>query len=376
MPPNTTPPPEPVPEQPAPKGTSPLEIMKRPLVLVLVGLGALVIIIGAALAFFTPLSDMKRKEPLHVGILQNVKHLDQIVDGFKQGLTEAGYEEGVDIVYDYQNADGSSTKAESITREFLTRNVDLILAVTSPAVEAAWKAMEEEGKSVPIVFTNGLGLVESGFLASYESSGKNVTGVVPDDIEVTVKKLEFLKAINPDAKNFGVFFGSPPPSGATAGTLNALREQAPKLGLRIVEYPVTVPAAQSTAEITRIAQTIKPGDIDAIITIPDVVSNFQNNPKVLIELGKRVKAPVSFLTAPRVIEGGLLAYSQDYIVFGKQAAAMADKIFKGVRPEDIPIETSKKNLLIINLKTAKEMGLTIPESLLFVADQVIPAETP
>src|SRR3989344_4501 len=323
MPPNTTPPPEPVPEQPAPKGTSPLEIMKRPLVLV--GLGTLVILVGAALAFFTPLSDMKRKEPFHVGILQNVKHLDQIVDGFKQGLTEAGYEEGVDIVYDYQNADGSSTKAESITREFLTRNVDLILAVTSPAVEAAWKAMEEEGKSVPIVFTNGLGLVESGFLASYESSGKNVTGVVPDDIEVTVKKLEFLKAINPDAKNFGVFFGSPPPSGATAGTLNALREQAPKL---------------------------------------------------VIELGKRVKAPVFFLTAPRVIEGGLLAYSQDYIVFGKQAAAMADKIFKGVRPEDIPIETSKKNLLIINLKTAKEMGLTIPESLLFVANQVIPAETP
>src|SRR3989338_9388570 len=164
MPPNTTPPPEPVPEQPVPKGTTPLEIVKRPLVLA--GLGALVVLIGAAFAFFTPLSDMKRTEPFHVGILQNVKHLDQIVDGFKQGLTEAGYKEGVDIIYDYQNADGSGAKAESITREFLTRNVDLILAVTSPAVEAAWKAMEEEGKSVPIVFTNGLGLVQGGFLPS------------------------------------------------------------------------------------------------------------------------------------------------------------------------------------------------------------------
>src|SRR3989344_7710430 len=126
MPPNTTPPPEPVSEQPVTEGTTPLEIMKRPLVLV--GLGALVIRVGATLAFFTPLSDMKRTEPFHVGILQNVKHLDQIVDGFKQGLTEAGYKEGVDIIYDYQNADGSSAKAESITREFLTHNVDLILA--------------------------------------------------------------------------------------------------------------------------------------------------------------------------------------------------------------------------------------------------------
>ena len=107
-----------------------------------------------------------------------------------------------------------------------------------------------------------------------------------------------------------------------------------------------------------------------------MVSNYQDNPKIQIALSKRIKAPIYFLTVPRVFEGGLLSYSQDYIVFGKQAAAQAAKIFTGTDPKDIPLETSKQNLLVINLKTAKEMGLTVPESLIFVANQVIPAEAP
>jgi putative tryptophan/tyrosine transport system substrate-binding protein len=337
-------------------------------VLVLVALGALY--------WFTPLfsGTQKVEEPLTVGVIQYVKHLDPVVEGFKQGLTELGYEEGVDIVYEYQSADGDAAKAKQFALGYLEKDVDLILTITSAALEPAWQATQEVGKNTPIVFTNGPGIVESGLADSYQSSGKNFTGVVPDDIEVTLKKLEFMKQIQPEATKVGVFFGSPTPPGATTEAIKALREQAPKLGLTLVEYPIMAPPPQSPAAVQKIADGIKMGEVDAFVTIPDGTSSYQDNPLIQIALSKRIKAPIYFLTVPRVFQGGLLSYSQDYTESGKRAAAMADKIFKGTDPKDIPIEASKKNLLIINLKTAKEMGLTIPDSLLFVADQVIPAD--
>ncbi len=320
-------------------------------------------------------SEAVRAEPLKVGIVQNVKHLDQVVDGFKQGLSELGYADGTDVVYEYQNANGDSELAKTIAKEYIAQGVDLFLVVTEQAAKAVYAATQEAGVEIPIVFTNGLGMVETGFLESYASSGTYVTGVVPDDVDVTIKKLEFLKQIDPDAKRVGVFYSSLVPIYPAVATRQALADQAPKLGLEIVEYDIkTPPGPGSTAAMQTLADTITSGDIDAIVTIPEVVSNYQDNPKILLELSKRIKAPILFLTVPRVFEGGLLSYSQDYIVFGKQAAAQADRIFKGTHPSQIPIEYSRENLLIINMKTAKEMGLTIPESLLFNADQVIPAE--
>ncbi len=343
------------------------------LVAVLVAVAA---IGGAVLAFAPKMGDQaRRSEPLKVGIIQNVKHLDQVIDGFKQGLTEMGYEEGVDVVYEYQNANGDSAAAQAIAEDYIAKNVDLMLVVTEQAAKAAYAATEAAGVEIPIVFTNGLGMVETGFLESYASSGTYVTGVVPDDVDVTIKKLEFLKQINPDAKRVGVFYSSLIPIYPAVATREALAEQAPKLGLEIVEYDIkTPPGPPTTPAMQALADAIKPGDIDAIVTIPEVASNYQDNPKILLELSKRIKAPILFLTVPRVFEGGLLSYSQDYIVFGKQAAAQADRIFQGVHPSQIPIEYSHENLLIINMKTAKELGLTIPDTLLFNADQIIPAE--
>ena len=342
----------------------------------LIGAGVVLLVVIAALVYwFNPFENkVARTEPLQIGIIQYVKHLDQVIDGFKQGLTELGYEEGVDVVYTYQNADGDAAKVTEFARDYVSKDVDLILTITSAALQPTWQVTQDMGKEIPIVFTNGPGIVERGFAESYQSSGKNFTGIVPDDIEVTVKKLEFMKQIQPNKTKVGVFFGSPIAVGATEESVKALREQAPKLGLTLVEYPIAVPPPKSPAEFQRIADSIKPGDVDAFVTVPDGTSSYQDNPLIHIALSKRIKAPIYFLTVPRVAQGGLLSYSQDYITSGKQAAAQADKIFNGVDPRDIPIEASKKNLLIINLKTAKEMGLTVPESLLFTADKVIPAE--
>lgn len=342
------------------------------------GAGIVAVIVLASFMVWFPkqkTATISRTTPLKVGIIQNVKHLDQVIDGFKQGLTELGYKDGSDVVYSYQNADGDSAKVAQFAKEYIADRVDIILAVTEQAAKVVWAETEAAGVEIPIVFTNGLGMVETGFLDSYASSGTYITGVVPDDVDVTIKKLEFLKEINPAAKRVGVFYSSLVPIYPAVASREALRAQAPNLGLEIIEYDIkTPPNPSSTVAMQALADAIKPGDLDAIVTIPEVVANYQENPKILIELSKRINAPVLFLTVPRVFEGGLLSYSQDYIVFGKQAAAQADKIFKGTHPREIPIEMSKKNLLIINLKTAKELGLTVPDSLLFKANQVIPAD--
>ncbi len=318
---------------------------------------------------------VEQKALLKVGIIQNVKHLDNVIDGFKQGLAEAGYKEGTDIVYEYQNANGDEAKIKEIARGYVTEGVDLILAITTNPVKFAFEATKEAGKPIPIVCTNCPGIVESGLVESYQSSGNNITGVVPDDIGITLKKLEFLKKINPSAKRVGVFYSSLVPSVATASVLKALREQSPLLGLSIVEYDIkTLPSPESTIAMQKIADAIKPGDIDAVITIPEATANYKENPKILISLSKRIKIPVLFLTLPLVYEGGLLSYGQDPILFGKHAAEQADKIFHGTLPKDIPFQYSKENILIINLKTAKELGLTVPSLLLSIADEVIPAE--
>lgn len=343
--------------------------------LIVIALVAATVYFGIGISKSDVATTTERTEPLSVGIVQNVKHLDQVIDGFKQGLTERGYEEGVDVVYTYNSADGDMEKVKAFSKQYIAADVDLILVVTEQAAKVVWAETEAAGVQIPIVFTNGLGMVETGFLKSYASSGTYVTGVVPDDVDVTIKKLEFMKQINPNAKKIGVFYSSLVKIYPSQATLAALREQAPKLGMEIVEYDIkTPPNASSTIAMQKIADSIKVGDLDAIVTIPEVVANYRDNPKILLELSKRIKAPVLFLTVPRVFEGGLLSYSQDYIVFGKQAAGQAERIFKGTHPTEIPIEYSAKNLLIINLKTAKELGLTIPESLLFNADQVIPAE--
>jgi putative ABC transport system substrate-binding protein len=352
---------------------------ERPTRPLIIGAALVAVVLGAAGIYWWwsggERESAMREEPLRVGILQNVKHLDLVIDGFKQGLSELGYEEGTDVVYEYANANGDPVVARQIADAYVAADVDLMLTITEQVSKVAWQASEAAGKEIPIVFTNGLGMVETGFLESYASSGTYVTGVIPDDVDVTIKKLEFLTQINPGAKRVGVFYSSAASIYPAEVTLDALREQAPKLGLELVEYDIkTPPTDASIIAMQAIADRIEPGDIDAIVTIPEVVANYKDNPKILIELSKRIKAPVLFLTVPRVFEGGLLSYSQDYIVFGAQAAAQADKIFRGTHPSDIPIEFSVKNLLIINMQTAKELGLTIPESLRFNADQLIPAE--
>ncbi|MBI2595736.1 ABC transporter substrate-binding protein [Candidatus Daviesbacteria bacterium] len=337
-----------------------------------------VIILGLILAGFLLIkagrnADLSQRVgkpvPKKIGVIQHVKTLDPVYQGFKEGMSKLGYTEGDNVLFEYIDDGGDISKVRGITRDFINKKVDLILVITTQALEQTLKESTASGNAaVPIVFTNGSTAIQQGLVKSFKSSGNNSTGIIPDDTKVSAKKLDFLKDINPGAKKV-LIFTSP---GAVAGEISAqsAREGAKKLGITIVEYKFkNKPGPLSTQELKDYISTLKPGDIDAIMTMPEpVVNSAPENLKMLLDLSKRLKVPTFFVNLG---QGGLIGYNLDLTDSGKQAAEMADKILKGAKPADIPLGYSRKNYLEVNLKLAKELGITIPDSIIAIADRKI-----
>lgn len=305
--------------------------------------------------------------PKRVGIMNNTTVLESVYEGFKEGMVELGYIEGKNISYEYEYTAADKGKIEAAAKKFVSSDVDLILAITGPALSGALKETTASGKLIPIVFTNSNTALKEGFIKSLQSSGNHSTGLIPDDIAVSVKKLEFLKEIDPNAKRVGIFYSNKAPSALF--TIEELEKESKKLSLTIVKYQIDTPPGEKAAEaVKKVGSKIKKGEIDAIMTVPEPVMNTPEPLKALSSLGIDLGVPTLFLN---IEDGGLLGYNHDLSASGKQAALMADKIFKGKNPMDIPIDFPRKNLLVIDLKVAKMIGITIPASLLQIADKKI-----
>jgi len=253
----------------------------------------------------------------------------------------------------------------------LAEDVDLIYAVTSVAAAAALRETAAAGRTdIPIVFAQGNAPVESGLIASYRSSGNNATGVAVNFVETTSKKLEYLKSIAPDAERIG-YFDSEHTDPAAQFTLEELQKQAPDFGITLTRYELKNPVGTSSvAEIADILAGIRPGEIDAYFHLPGPLMGAQAQPTI-IEGVKRLGIPSIWLETPSVEIGGLFAYSHDLFLLGRQAADIADKVLGGTLPTDIPIEFPLKYVLAINLETARESSIELPQSLLFLADVTV-----
>jgi putative tryptophan/tyrosine transport system substrate-binding protein len=319
--------------------------------------------------FSAPVENTKPTKNVKVGIIHWVGHLKPMETGFKEAMTELGYIEGKDISYESKSGDGDPKKANAIAKEYISNNVDLIFALTPPAIIEALKETTASGKLIPVVYASGDYPIELGYAKSYRSSGNNTTGIAIEQIDLTSKRLQFLKDMNPKISKVGVFASNS--NYVSRKSFEAVQSQATKFGFTVVEYKVTAKPENSPAEIQAIANKINPGEIDAIFSLPDPVVNFKDNPKILISLGKRLKIPTAMLFITNVQDGALFAYNTDLIDNGKQVAIMADKIIKGAKPTDIPIEFPRKNSLVVNLKTANEIGIAIPSFILSIASQKI-----
>jgi len=277
---------------------------------------------------------------------------------FRDGLRSLGYNEGQTILIEYRTAAGSVEKLSTFAAEFSSRNVDVVFAFTAGATQAAAKAMPAK----PIVSITP-DPVSAGFVESLAHPGGNITGLSTlAGTEIYSKYLGLLKDVVPNLTRAAVL--SNPNFTTSALALKAMEAAAPALGLslQIVEArkPDELEAAVGSAITERAA---------GLIVVLDPM--FLAQRVRLAELANKARLPTIYGIEEHVEAGGLMAYAASRPEIFRRAAAFVDKILRGAKPSDLPVEQPTKFELVVNLKTAKALGLTIPESFLSLADKVI-----
>lgn len=296
-------------------------------------------------------------EQVRIGVVQFAEHpsLDQARQGFLDSLSEAGYIEGQNLQVDYQNAQGDVATCSTIANKFVGDQADLILAIATPAAQAAAEAT----KDIPILITAVTDPVVARLVESLENPGTNVTGT--SDMNPVDLQLGLVKEIVPDAENVGIIYNS---SEANSNVqVEMAREAVADLGLNIVEAVAT-----NTAEVQQAAQSLV-GKVDAIYVPTDntVVAALD----AVVQVAEQNDIPLIVGEGDSVRKGGLATVGIDYYILGRQTGDIAIRILEeGVTPQDIPVEYQKEYKTVVNLTAAENMGVTLPQSLLDRAEQV------
>jgi putative ABC transport system substrate-binding protein len=292
-----------------------------------------------------------------IGILTRAFDPHPPLAAFRQGLRDLGYVEGQNIALEYRFAEGQVERLPALAAELVHLKVDLILAEGEPAVRAAQHA----SGTIPIVFPALVDPVGQGLIASLARPGGNITGVSFQDPGLMGKRLEVLKAAVPGVSRVAYLWHSQPIS---ARLLQETERAAHALGLQL--YPVEV---REPYRFDDAFATMAEAHVDALITPPS--APFVDRRTQLMDWVARMQLPGIFPDRELAEAGGLLAYGSSGAANFHRAATYVHKILKGAKPGDLPVEQPMQFELVINLKTAKALGLTIPPTLLFQADEVI-----
>ena len=332
--------------------------MKRPGRVFLLSLTLVVAILAAPLATKAqPSTNIPR-----IGFLTAVplSMMSARTEAFRQGLRELGYVEGKTIVIEWRSAEGQLDRLPSLAAELARLNVDVVVT----AGPSATRPVKAATVTIPIVITNDNDPVANGFVASLARPGGNITGLSTLSPEIYGKQLELLKEVLPRLSRVAVLGASAEPGHAqelreTERAARALRVQLQYLDVR------------GPNDIEPAFQAARTGRADAVLTLPSALL-FSNRTRVVDLAGKSRLPVIYFAASPGFAAGGgLMSYGARYTDMDRRAATFVDKILKGAKPADLPIEQPTKFELIINLKAAKQIGLTIPPSVLARADEVI-----
>ena len=272
-------------------------------------------------------------------------------------LRELGYVEGKNIVMETMWAD-TVDKLRGLAAELVRRNVDVIFAPSSTEVEAARQAT----RMIPIVFSFHADPVGVGHVASLPRPGGNITGLTMLLTDLSAKELEILKDAMPQAERIGVLWNPTTPSHAPA--LKAIEAGAEKLRVKLRVVP-----ARTRDDLPAAFAAMVDEHADALLVVSSPLARVERN--FLAELELKHRLPAMFGSRWNVEAGGLMSYAADLDDLTRRAAVYIDKILKGTKPADLPVEQASKYQLAVNLKTAKALGLTLPESFLVRADEVI-----
>jgi putative tryptophan/tyrosine transport system substrate-binding protein len=279
------------------------------------------------------------------------------VDALRSGLRDLGYIEGKNIVIEFRWAERADQTFDLAT-QLVRMNVDVIFAPASTQVEPARRATD----TIPIVFAQHADPVGLGDVASLSRPGGNITGLSMLLTELSVKELEILRETLPSAVRIGVLWNPTTPSHPTA--VKAVEAASEKLGVQLVLVP-----AGTVSEIQEAFSTMSRERVSGVLVLSSPLYTAQG--ALLAEFQMKHQLPEIFATRGNVDAGGLMSYGADIDDLYRRAAVYIDKILRGTKPADLPVEQASKYLVVINLKTAKTLGLTIPPTVLARADEVI-----
>ena len=279
-------------------------------------------------------------------------------EAFRQGLHDLGWVEGQNIAVDVRFADGKADQLPTLAAELVRLRVDVIVTSTTPATLAAKQATT----TIPIVIGFVADPVGSRIVASLARPGGNITGWTHLGVELRAKHLELLKEAVPVATRFGVLWN--PANQVHKPALKAIEAAAQQLKVEL--YPVGV---QDPKEFESTFSALIGKRVEALVVFPDGM--FLAQTPLIIALAARSRLPAMYGVREYTEAGGLMAYGANLSDMHRLGATYVDKILRGAKPADLPVEQPTKFELVINLKTAKALGLTIPQSLLQRADEVI-----
>ena len=280
------------------------------------------------------------------------------IEGFRRGLRTLGYVDGQNIIVEYRYMEGKAERLPELAAELVRKQVDVIVVQTPRAVQAVQQATS----SIPIVMAGVPDPVTSGFVDSLARPGRNITGTTSFDVDLSGKRLELLKETIPNLSRVAVLWNAR--SQPMARRADNAKAAARALGLTIRAVGVLEP---NELEAAFAAMTHERPD--ALLVVLDAFTFVQR--KQILEFAAKHRLPAMYELREFVDEGGLMTYGTSFPAWYERSAYYVDRILKGAKPSDLPVEQPTTFELVINLKTAKALGLTIPPSVLGRADEII-----
>lgn len=314
-------------------------------------------VLFGALALAFAVSSPVYAQQKSVAITAIVEHpaLDAVRDGVKEALAAAGYEDGKNLKWQYQSAQGNTGTAAQIARKFVGDKSDVIVAIATPSAQAVAAAT----KDIPLVFSAVTDPVAAKLVPSMQPSGTNITGV-SDALELD-KQIELIKRVAPAAKRVGMVFN--PGEANSVVVLEQMRELLPRHGMTLVDA-----AAPRSVDVGSAARSLI-DKVDVFYTSTDnnVVSAYES----LVKVGQEAKIPLIASDTDSVKRGAIAALGVNYRDLGEQTGRMVVRILKGEKPGDIQPETSSKLELFVNPGAAEKQGVKLPQAVLDKAAQVV-----
>ena len=315
--------------------------------------GILTLILGMLTSL--PAADAQQLGKLPwVGVLS--PSADFFLNAFRQGLRELGYIEGRNISLEYRSADGRVDRLPDLAAELVRLKVDVMVTITPPGVRAAKQATN----TIPIVMGAVDDAVEQGFVASLARPGGNITGASSLNPQLSGKRLELLKEAFPKVSRVAVLREAV----GGASSLRATMESARVLGVHLHILELRDPT-----ELESVFAAMTRERAGALVVLPGLM--ITSYMRQIVDLAAKTRLPAIFPDGQFVESGGLMSYGPSLHDLYRRAAWYVDKILKGAKPADLPVEQPTKFEFMINLKTANQSGLTIPQSVLYRADKVI-----